>query len=92
MHMHLLAKKNIYVNKAFIKKEEGRKRTSHFFNTYLLLFTYVWDNVSLGLGFINTLKKRFIYLLYVHEDTVALFRHQKRASDPFTDGPEAPRG
>jgi hypothetical protein len=32
---------------------------------------------------------RFIYLLlYVYEHTVAVFRHQKRALDPITDGCE----
>ena len=33
-----------------------------------------------------------IYLFYVYEYTVAVFRHQKRASDPITDGCELPCG
>jgi len=35
----------------------------------------------------------FLYYLFnVCEDTVAVFRHQKRASDPITDGCEPPCG
>jgi hypothetical protein len=33
-----------------------------------------------------------IYLFYVCEYTVAVFRHLKRASDPITDGCEPPCG
>jgi hypothetical protein len=35
-------------------------------------------------------KKDFIYFMY--EYTVAVFRHQKKASDPITDGCEPPCG
>jgi hypothetical protein len=40
----------------------------------------------------SNFKKFFIYLLSVYEYTIALFRHQKRASDSITDGWEPPHG
>ena len=33
-----------------------------------------------------------MHLFYVYEYTVAVFRHQKRALDPITDGCESPCG
>jgi hypothetical protein len=42
----------------------------------------------------NILKPFFfkIYLFHLYEYFVAVFRHQKRASDPITDGCEPPCG
>jgi hypothetical protein len=49
----------------------------------------VWLKASFHFSFLFFLK---IYLFYICEYTVAIFRHQKRASKPIAGGCEPPRG